>query len=99
MKNESVVTIWQRVNQFAIENKYEALIYFNKFLEQNPTHYGALLGKGKILINLGKSEEAIQYFDKLLEKDPSDALALGNKGVELSNHNKSKKQYIILEKP
>jgi len=63
----------------------EAIIYFDKILENDPQNIKALLNKGVALINLERHSEAINHFDKVLEIDPNNTDALNNKGVALLN--------------
>src|SRR6476660_1057256 len=58
----------------------EAIEYYDKALEIDPKHVGALNNTGKVLDNLGKYNEAIVYYDKALQIDPKYADALNSKG-------------------
>ena len=64
-------------------NPKEALQYFSKVLNIEPTNKKALVKKGNILGKLGKYQEAISFYDLTLDQDHSDVLALINKGLAL----------------
>jgi len=64
-------------------NPKEALVYFSKVLEIEPTHVESLLKKGHILGKLGKYQLAITAYDKVLQQEPNNILALINKGLAL----------------
>jgi len=67
------------------EKHDEALSYFEKVLEIEPNHLGALTNKGVLLNTLGKHDEALSYFDKVLEIEPNHVDALVNKGSTLGS--------------
>jgi len=48
----------------------EALDYFGKALEQEPTHAGALSGFGHVLKTIGQQEEAIAKYRECVEHNP-----------------------------
>lgn len=52
------------------EQYEEALIYFDKVLEQDPDHVVSLNEKGVVLSELEQFEEAISYFDRALSLEP-----------------------------
>ncbi|KAG2471601.1 MAG: TPR repeat-containing protein [Nitrosopumilales archaeon] len=64
-------------------NPKEALSYFTKVLNLEPTHKKALVKKGNVLGKIGKYSQAILLYDKALKKDSKDLLALLNKGLAL----------------
>ena len=46
----------------------EAIKYFDKALDEDPSYAKALYAKGTILVKLGDFEEALAYFDKALDE-------------------------------
>lgn len=61
----------------------EAIIYYDKALEINPSHKEAHNNKGIALEDLEKYEEAIAEFDKAIELEPRDENTYNNKGNAL----------------
>ena len=68
---------------FKLENFEEAISYYDKALEIEPSNVSALSGTGDALVKLGKPDEAISYYDKALEIEPSNVAALSDKGDAL----------------
>ncbi|MBU4355903.1 MAG: MBL fold metallo-hydrolase [Proteobacteria bacterium] len=61
----------------------EAIVIFDKILQQDPRHFHALLGKGRALLGMGGFQGSLGYFDQALEINPQDPEALINKGMAL----------------
>jgi len=68
-----------------LDNPKEALSFFQKVLDQKPTHLEALLKKGNIFGRFGRFDEAIICYQKVLLQEKENLLALLNKG--LCHHN------------
>ena len=64
-----------------LDNPKEALSFYQKVLDQNPTHHEALLKKGNIFGRFGRFDEAIICYEKVLLQEKEILLALLNKGV------------------
>ena len=52
------------------EQPQKALEAYNNQISANPNHYGAYLGKGRVLLTLGNAEEAINTWKQLNESAP-----------------------------
>ena len=61
-------------------NPKDALVFYNKVLENEPKHITALLKKGNILGKLGRYDHAIICYDKVIVQEEN-LLALLNKGL------------------
>ena len=68
-----------------LDNPKEALSFYEKILDQKPTHLEALLKKGNIFGRFGRFNEAIICYDDVLLQEKENLLALLNKG--LCHHN------------
>ena len=66
-------------------NPKEALVFYQKVLDQEPNNLEALLKQGNIYGKLGRFEKAIICYDGVLLQEIDNTLALLNKG--LSHHN------------
>lgn len=81
------------------EGNFElAITYFDRVLEIDTNHVGALNNKGSILSQQGRHEDAISYFDKVLEINPEQAGALNNKGLALNQQGKLKQAISYFDK-
>jgi tetratricopeptide (TPR) repeat protein len=71
-------------------NHSEAIKYYDKALEINPTYIVSLNNKGVALSNLGNYQEALKWYDKALEQKPGDLDMIANKarilGLELDKY-------------
>ncbi|MDD1720290.1 MAG: tetratricopeptide repeat protein [Methanoregulaceae archaeon] len=67
----------------------EAIQFFDRILETEPNHVGALNGRGICLKELGRFEEAIQSFDKVIAANPHDEEVYYNKGEALEKIGKA----------
>ena len=76
----------------------ESISYFDKILEIDPNHVGALNNKAVALDKLGKFEEAISLYDKLIEINPNDVNVLYNIGAILYSNEKSYEAISYLAK-
>ncbi|MDE1770253.1 MAG: tetratricopeptide repeat protein [Thaumarchaeota archaeon] len=73
-------------NQSAKEgNNDDALIAYDKALEQDPQHIGTWNNKGIVLARLKRYEEAISCYDKAIEINPEYANAWYSKANALRN--------------
>jgi tetratricopeptide (TPR) repeat protein len=83
-------------------NKFkEAIEYFEKILELDPTNVRSWVGKGVSLINLGLWRESITCLDKALELPSSKKvliLALNNKGIALDKLGKQQEALSYFNK-
>ena len=62
-------------------NPKDALGFYQKVLDQDPTNLEALLKKGNIFGKFGKFEDAIICYDGVLVQEKENILALLNKGL------------------
>ena len=62
----------------------DALVWFDKALENDPGDYVAMRRKGVGLSRLGRYDEALMWLDSALEANPRDAASMRNLGVTLS---------------
>ncbi|MGE5634784.1 MAG: tetratricopeptide repeat protein [Deltaproteobacteria bacterium] len=62
-------------------NYTEAIEYYDKAIELDPSFALAYEDKGTALVNLKNYTKAIEYYDKAIELDPSFALAYYNKDL------------------
>ena len=86
INSTEVETLYNTANNFYDNQKYdEALQYFDKVLDIDPSNVNALNNKGLALDHLQRYDEALQYFDKALTIDPSSFSALNNKGTALDH--------------
>lgn len=69
--------------EFNLGNFKNALSFFDKTLELQPTHISALIKKGNILGKFGKYANAISCYDMALNIESQNILALINKGLAL----------------
>jgi tetratricopeptide (TPR) repeat protein len=69
-------------------NYEEAIKYYDKILEIDPTYTKALVGKGISLGFLDKYQEALKYIDKALEYNPKYDYGYYGKGVILGLQDK-----------
>ncbi len=77
-------------NRLTEENYDEALEAFNKALEEQPDHRGALMGRALVFMQTGQHEEAfaefaymIEFLDRTLE--PGDVTGLGALAAAYAN--------------
>ncbi len=63
----------------------DAIKYFNRALEIDPSYIKALSNKGVVLNKLGRYEEAIKCFDKVIKVNPNLSTAWNHKGEALSS--------------
>ncbi len=75
-------------------NPKEAMVFYEKVLQQNPHQLEALLKKGHILGKLARFEQAIICYDMVLAKEKDNLLALLNKGLA---HHYLKQYDVALE--
>ena len=59
-------------------NPKDALAFYEKVLEQDPTNLQALFKKGNIFGKFGKYEDAIICYDGVLSQEKEDILSLLN---------------------
>jgi len=64
-------------------NPRDAMFYFDKVLEVEPSHVNALANKGNVLGKLGKYDQAIACYDIILKDNPEHVTCLLNKGLAL----------------
>jgi len=82
---ESVAELEKKGIELLSQKRYEeAISYFDKILEIEPTNINALNNKGASLLGLERYENALDYFDKVLEIKPDDYTALSNTVASLS---------------
>lgn len=61
----------------------EAIVIFDKILQQDNRNLHVLLGKGRALLGMGGFQASLGYFDQALAINPQDQEALVNKGLAL----------------
>lgn len=67
INSNDLETLYNKANNFYKQQKYdEAIQYYDKALEIDPTDSGALNNKAIALKNLQKYDEALGYYDKAL---------------------------------
>ncbi|NHH97217.1 hypothetical protein DYY66_0852 [Candidatus Nitrosotalea sp. FS] len=64
-------------------NPRDAIFYFDKVLDVEPTHVNALVNKGNALGKLGKYDQAITCYDVILKENSEHMTCLLNKGLAL----------------
>lgn len=68
---------FQRGINLIKQKRYEKSInVFNKLVDKNPSHTGALFNRGLALLKIGKIEEGLNSFDKVLHFEPKNADAM-----------------------
>lgn len=79
--------------KYVLNKDYQnALMYFEKALEVNPSNVRALSGIGNVYAALQQQDKAISYLDKAVSIDPNDDTAYFGLGVcylDLQQHNKA----------
>jgi tetratricopeptide (TPR) repeat protein len=73
----------------------EAILWYDKVLDIDPTNISALNNKGVALYNLGHYDEAILWYDKVLDIDPNDLDAEYNRSIALDTLHKSNKSTVL----
>ena len=76
----------------------DAISYFDRVLEKNPNHIGALFNKGRALAQLNQTTETLSYIDKILEIEPDNLDAIVYKGDRLINQNKDQEGEVFIKK-
>ncbi|NJM87174.1 MAG: tetratricopeptide repeat protein [Hydrococcus sp. RU_2_2] len=89
-----LATEWNRrgIAKLAEEAFEIALENFDRALQINPRHAGALYNRARTYVNLGDAAKAIQDFDRLIETVPTHATAYLYRGqcyTELSDRAKA----------
>jgi tetratricopeptide (TPR) repeat protein len=85
VEDENVESLFQKADDLFFEGRYEdAIQWYEKVLDIDPTHLDALNSKGISLKELGQYEQAIEWYDKASIIDPNDVNALYNKGLALA---------------
>ena len=64
-------------------NPRDAIFYFDKVLQVEPSHTNALANMGNALGKLGKYDQAITCYDKILKNNPEHVTSILNKGLAL----------------
>jgi Flp pilus assembly protein TadD len=64
---------------------YEAIHFYDRFLQIDPNSASAWLNKGEALDTLGRHIEAVQSYDTALQIDPTKAMVWNNKAKSLVN--------------
>src|SRR3989344_4674899 len=86
-QTESQINEWISIGASLMQEGkfFEAIEYFDKILEVDPTDSIALGNKGAALTQLNKHEEALLVYDKALQIDPTNINILNNKAATLFN--------------
>jgi tetratricopeptide (TPR) repeat protein len=66
---------------FGLKNAEECFADIERVLSIEPFHYGALCGKGLMLMKLGRSAAAVEVFERAIAINP--VLGLGALGKQL----------------
>jgi len=95
-ENPGNVTAWFYKAEVSV-NQTDALAAYEKVIELNGSmKIAAMITKGNILLNLGKSDEAIATIDKAIQLDPKNPQAWTEKALAsyvLGKHNESLAAY------
>lgn len=99
-QTDSQIKEWSSIGiSLMQERKFvEAIEYFDKILEVEPTDSIALGNKGAALTQLNKHEEALLIYDKALQIDPTNINILNNKAATLFNLGKIDESLYTLDK-
>ena len=82
--NDLETSLKQGTSLYSLGRYNEAIQYFDRALQINPTDSRALDGKGAVLYTLARFNEAIQYFDRALQINPNDINASAIKNLAVS---------------
>ena len=84
-QTESQIKEWSSIGASLMQEGkfFEAIEYFNKILEMNPTDSIALGNKGAALTQLNRPDDAILVYDQALQIDPTNINILNNKAATL----------------
>ena len=66
---------------FSLQNKKEAIEFFNRATEINPNYSVAFSGKALVLKNLGRYSDAIKNYQKSIQLNPQDAQTYNNLAI------------------
>jgi len=76
----------------------EALLYYNRALDIEPSFIPSLLGKGTVLRRLNNYEESLVIFNKVIEINPNLTRAWNNKGIVLRKRKRYDEALIAFNK-
>ena len=84
-QTESQINEWISIGASLMQEGkfFEAIEYFNKILEMDPTDSIALGNKGAALTQLNRPDDAILVYDQALQIDPTNINILNNKAATL----------------
>ncbi|MBI1828150.1 MAG: tetratricopeptide repeat protein [Thaumarchaeota archaeon] len=83
---EDAVSFYEKAEIFIVKQNYEeAIVFYDKALEQLPRYENAWLKKGDALSHLKKHEYALACYEKVLQINPKSTDAWNLKGVCLSD--------------
>jgi tetratricopeptide (TPR) repeat protein len=99
-QTDSQIKEWSSIGISLMQegNFVQALEYFDKILELDPTDAIALGNKGAALTQLGKHDEALLLYDKALQINPSNTSILNNKAATLFELGKIEESLQTLDK-
>ncbi|MGQ0376977.1 MAG: tetratricopeptide repeat protein [Nitrososphaerota archaeon] len=99
-QTDSQINEWSSIGLSLMqEGKFvQAIEYFDKILEIEPTDSIALGNKGAALTQLNKHEEALLIYDRALQVDPTNTNILNNKAATLFNLRKIDESLQTLDK-
>jgi len=91
---------WESISAALIaENRFsEAIIYFDKILEQEPHNLKALTNKAGLLAQLGNFSKSVNLSNKVLEIDPDRISALTNKAIALKMLKEYEESFLTFSK-
>jgi tetratricopeptide (TPR) repeat protein len=76
----------------------EAISYFDRVLEKDPNHVGALFNKARALVQLNKTDDGMSYVEKVLEIEPNNVDAITYKGDQLISMGRPEEGIIFINK-
>jgi len=80
MEDPKVNSILDEGNRLFLQGKFrEAIIYYDKILDENPNHLSSLNNKGYALSKLKDYDNAMKCYDVALKICPNDLSVLVNK--------------------
>src|SRR3989344_4940631 len=99
-QTESQINEWISIGASLMQEGkfFEAIEYFDKILQVDPTNINILNNKAATLFNLGKIDESLQTLDNILEIEPSNVNVLILKGKVLSETKRHGEAFSIFKK-
>jgi len=91
---------WESISAaLVVEKRFdEAIIYFDKILNEEPNNLKALTNKAGLLAQLGNFSKSLNLTNKVLEIDPDRISALTNKAIALKMMGEYEESFLIFSK-